>query len=85
MSPAHLKLGLGDMIEIDAAPEAIGLRSNVRVRIHRASGDRTSFDAAAAIEASLEVDTLKAGGMLPMILHRETNAHKTGKDQAGCY
>jgi hypothetical protein len=25
----------------------------------------------------LEVETLKAGGMLSMILHREMNAHKT--------
>ena len=76
MSPAHLKLGPGDTIEIDAAPEVIEPRSIVRIEIHRASGERASFDVAAAIETSLEVETLKAGGMLPMILHRETNAHK---------
>jgi aconitate hydratase len=76
MSPAHLKLGPGDMIEIDAAPEVIEPRSIVRIEIHRASGERASFDVTAAIETSLEVETLKAGGMLPMILHRETSAHK---------
>ena len=76
MSPAHLKLGPGDMIEIDAAPEVIEPRSIVRIRIHRASGAHASFDVAAAIETSLEVETLKAGGMLPMILHRQMSAHK---------
>jgi aconitate hydratase len=76
MSPARLKLGPGDTIEIDAAPELIEPRGIIRVLIHRASGARASFDVAAAIETSLGVETLKAGGMLPMILHREMNAHK---------
>jgi aconitate hydratase len=64
------------MIGIEAPLKRIEPRSNVRIRIHRASGQRASFDAAAAIETSLEVETLKAGGMLPMILHREMNAQR---------
>lgn len=75
MSPAHLKLGPGDTIEIGAAPEVIEPRSTVRIEIHRSSGERAFFEVAAAIETSLEAETLKAGGMLPMILHREMNAH----------
>jgi aconitate hydratase len=77
MSPARLKLGPGDMIEIDAPLEGIEPRGRVRIRIHRAYGECACFDVAAAIETSLEVETLKAGGMLPMILHRQMNAHKT--------
>jgi aconitate hydratase len=77
MSPAQLKLGPGDMVEIDAPLEKIEPRSSVHVEIRRASGERASFDVAAAIETSLEVETLKAGGMLPMILQREMNAHKS--------
>lgn len=76
MSPAHLELGPGDLIEIDAAPEEIGPRSIVRILIHRSSGECASYNVATAIETSLEVETLKAGGMLPMILHREMNTHR---------
>jgi aconitate hydratase len=81
MPPAQLKLGPKDMIEVDAPLEAIEPRSIVRIRIHRASGEHASFDATAAVETSLEVQTLKAGGMLPMILQREVNAHKADADK----
>jgi len=40
MSPAHLKLGPGDMIENEAPLEGIEPHSRVRIRIHRASGDK---------------------------------------------
>ena len=71
MSPADLRFNPGDMIEIDASVGAIAPRSVVRIQIHRASGEHASYKVAMAIETSLEVETLKAGGMLPMILHRE--------------
>jgi aconitate hydratase len=76
MSPTDLKLNAGNMIEIDAPTDGIEPRSSVRIRIQRASGESSSFSVTAAIETSLEIETLKAGGMLPMILHREINAHK---------
>jgi aconitate hydratase len=76
MSPADLKLSPGDMIEIDAPTDGIEARSSMRIRIQRVSGESSSFNVAAAIETSLEIETLKAGGMLPMILRREMNAHK---------
>jgi aconitate hydratase len=81
MSPARLQLGPGDTIEVEAPLEAIDPRSRIRIRIHRASGECACFDVIAAIETSLEVETLRAGGMLPMILHRAMDAHKNGSLQ----
>jgi aconitate hydratase len=48
MPPTHLKLGPGDMIEIEALLEGIEPRSRVRIRIHRASGVGASFGVAVA-------------------------------------
>ena len=38
--------------------------------IHRASGETETFDAAAAVETTLEVAILQTGGVLPLILNR---------------
>ncbi|WP_245425802.1 aconitate hydratase AcnA [Rhizobium sp. J15] len=66
--PASLKLAAGDVIEIAAEDHLVAPRSPVRVTIRRVGGDRISFAAAAAIETMAEVETLKAGGILPLIL-----------------
>lgn len=68
LRPEGLALRPGDLIAIDAAPEAIAPRTEIAVLILRADGGRESFTARAAIETSLEVDILKAGGILPLIL-----------------
>lgn len=44
MSPTHLKLNPGDMIEIDAPVDALAPHGIVRIRIHRASGERASHE-----------------------------------------
>ncbi len=79
-APARLGLEPGDRIEVEAEPAAIQPRGRVRVRIVRREGGATEeLDATAAIETSLEVEILKAGGILPLILRRELDAQRSGR------
>jgi aconitate hydratase len=69
-SPERLVLKPGDLIEIDASLDHVRPRGRVKVRVHRSAGASDIFQTTAAIETSLEVELLKIGGMLPMILQR---------------
>ncbi|RFB83170.1 aconitate hydratase 1 [Rhizobium leguminosarum bv. trifolii] len=66
--PASLKLTPDDLIEIAAEDHLVAPRSSVSVTIFRAGGGQISFAATAAIETTAEVEILKAGGILPLIL-----------------
>jgi aconitate hydratase len=68
-SPQELGLRPGDTLSIDAEPDRIYPRGSVPV-ITRTAGKAIRLEAVAAIETSLEIDILKAGGMLPFILGR---------------
>jgi aconitate hydratase len=68
--PQDLGLEVEDLIEIDAPPDAIRPRAEISVQITRKGKRLDSFIAASAIETGLESDTLRAGGLLPLILHR---------------
>ncbi|MBP2463664.1 MULTISPECIES: aconitate hydratase AcnA [unclassified Rhizobium] len=66
--PDALKLAPGDLIEINAHADRIEPRCPITVTIRRNGGGEASFTAIAAIETGAEVDILKAGGILPLIL-----------------
>jgi aconitate hydratase len=68
--PQDLGLEPEDLIEIDACPDAIHPRAEVNVQITRRGKQLDSFTAVCAIETRLECDTLRAGGLLPLILQR---------------
>ena len=70
VTPHSLSLTAGDRIEIDLDPARLSPRSLVRVTVRRASGEVETLDAIAAIETSLEVETLAKGGLMPLILDR---------------
>jgi len=68
--PQDLGLEPEDLIEIDACPDAIHPRTEVNVQITRRGKQFDTFTAICAIETGLESDTLRAGGLLPLILQR---------------
>ncbi|UZF91695.1 aconitate hydratase AcnA [Bosea sp. NBC_00550] len=68
--PGSLALVPGDTIEIEAAPDAIAPRGAVAARIHRAGGAVEPLPVRAAVETALECDTLRAGGIISLILGR---------------
>ena len=78
--PNDLHLRPGDQILIDADPAKIGPRGPVPVTIRRASGESETFMATAAIETGLEVEILRGGGIIPLILHRVINAEATSRE-----
>lgn len=73
-TPQSLALTVADRVGITLDPSRLEPRGPVRVAIHRASGRVEAFEATAAIETSLEVETLAKGGLMPLILDRATRA-----------
>ena len=70
VTPASLALRIEDHIEIDAPQESFTPRMPIPVRIVRKDELVVTFTATAAVETSLEVAQLRAGGIIPYILQR---------------
>lgn len=73
--PAHvssqsLNIQPGDVIEVLAPAETLTPRAVVPVRVLRVDGSVVDIEARAGVETQLEVDLLKAGGVIPTILER---------------
>ncbi|NTJ61804.1 aconitate hydratase AcnA [Agrobacterium rhizogenes] len=68
--PDELQICPGDTIRIGLNSGDLRPRAAVPIRIRRPDGKALEFEATAAIETDFEVDTLLAGGVLPMILRR---------------
>jgi aconitate hydratase len=78
IGPATLALVPGDRIEIDAQPDAVVPRGKVAVKIHRVNGATLVLDAIAAVETQLEVELLRDGGVIPLILRKTIAQHRQG-------
>ncbi|HEY6134950.1 MAG TPA: aconitate hydratase AcnA, partial [Rubrivivax sp.] len=74
-TPLALGLEAGDRIEVDAAPPDIAPRCTIPVRVVRTNGRVEHIDARAAIETQLEVELLRAGGVIPSTLARMVARH----------
>ncbi|GLC97637.1 hypothetical protein Tamer19_70460 [Cupriavidus sp. TA19] len=68
--PHTLDIRPGDKIHVEAPAHAIAPRCRVPIRIERASGAVDVIDATAAVETQLEVELLRRGGVIPLILHK---------------
>ncbi|MGF6233779.1 aconitate hydratase [Inquilinus ginsengisoli] len=68
--PAELELAPGDRLAIAADPDRLAPRAEVAVTLHRAAGGTEALPATAAIETTLEIEILRAGGIIPLILRR---------------
>lgn len=69
-TPETLGLSADATIIIEADPSSISPRAAIAVGIRHADGSLVSLDATAAIETHAEVEILRAGGVLPLILER---------------
>jgi aconitate hydratase len=61
---------------ITAEPSSIAPRGPVQVSVQRADGRMQSFDATAAVETQLEVELLRAGGVIPSTLQKRVQAYR---------
>ena len=75
IGPNTLALQPGDRILVDARAEDLRPRCAVRVEILRANGTRESLVTTAGVETQLEVELLKSGGVIPLILRQTVAAH----------
>lgn len=69
ITPKGLELSAGDEIEIIAPEDGLSPKASIPICIRRRAG-RFHFEAVAAIETTLEIETLRAGGVLPLIMKR---------------
>lgn len=69
-------LRAGDRLTVAAVPEAIRPGAGIGVTIHRREGGEVAFTATAAVETRLEVDLLRGGGVIPLILDRNASSTK---------
>ncbi len=69
--PERLRLRRGDLMEIAAEPVDVHARAEVPVVVHYADGRRTEITARVEVETELEVQLLRSGGIIPLILDRE--------------
>ena len=76
ISPHTLNLEPGDRIRVDAASSAMAPRCDVAVSILRQDGRVEAMTATAAIETQLEVELLRAGGVIPSTLQRMVKTHR---------
>lgn len=81
--PESLALAPGDVVEIAATPDAIAPRGTVPARIHRADGSVENLPLQAAVETALECETLRAGGIISLILGRLQDASASPFTAAG--
>ena len=73
-----LQLKPGDRLEIFAGATRLAPRASISVTIQRICGSAEDFRATAALDTGLEVQTLQAGGVIPLILGRFITASNFG-------
>ncbi|EUB99726.1 aconitate hydratase 1 [Rhizobium sp. CF080] len=70
VEPQMLGLRSGDFLTIHANPDMMSPRCDIPVAVRHTSGSSMIFKASAAVETNAEVEILRAGGILPLILKR---------------
>lgn len=75
VSPQTLQIRPGDQLDVQADAQRLSPRCKVRVQLRRQGGQMDTFEVMAAVETQLEVDLLRAGGVIPLILQQTLQAH----------
>jgi len=75
VSPQTLQIQPGDQLEVQADAQHLLPRCKVQVQLLRQGEQIDTFEAMAAVETQLEVDLLRAGGVIPLILQQTLQAH----------
>lgn len=70
LSEGPQRISASDRIELDIDAARLQPRCPVHVRVHRGDGTQEIVVASAAVETQLEIDFLRIGGVMPMILDR---------------
>lgn len=82
---AALRLQPGDRLEVAISAQELAPRMSLTVVLLRVDGTRTAIPMRVAVETELECETLRAGGMLPLILKRflpRQGIHPEGEERA---
>ena len=81
VSPAGLDIRPGDRMEVDVPPAALAPRVEITAVLARADGRKTELTCRAEVETALEIDQLRACGVISMLLGRFTK--ESGREAKG--
>ncbi|EXJ12600.1 aconitate hydratase AcnA [Nitrincola nitratireducens] len=70
LTPYSLDFAIGDRLKVCAPDHVLVCRGNVQVQILRLNGHVETINAILGIETQLEIELLRVGGVLPMILNQ---------------
>lgn len=73
------QLSPGDRLEIKAPESVLAVRADIPVILHSAYGQNQEFTARAAVETELDVQLLRAGGVIPSLLRRTIETARQGQ------
>lgn len=74
-APAELSLKPGDRIELNVPAAALAPQVEVTVTLAYADGRRVDLVCRAEVDTALEVDQLRAGGVIPLIMQDFVSSH----------
>jgi len=66
--PSTAGLRVADRVIIDCPAKDLTIRKRFQIEIDSGNGERRTVDVQADVETHQEIETLKAGGILPLIL-----------------
>jgi len=70
VTPNTLQLMPGDTVSIPAQPDQVAVRGKVIITITRLSGNVDQFETDIAVDTKMELELLKFGGVIPLILQK---------------
>jgi len=73
VTPNTLQLTPGDTVSIPVQPDQVAVRGKVVITITRLSGDVDQFETDIAVDTKMELELLKFGGVIPLILRKNLN------------
>jgi aconitate hydratase len=80
--PDTLRIACGDRITVKASADSLDVRASVPVTMVRRDGRKERFEGRAAVETRLELELLRHGGVMPMILKRALAEVRTAEQNA---
>jgi aconitate hydratase len=73
VTPNTLQMMIGDTVSIPAQQDHVTVRGKMLVKITRINGNVDEIETDIAVDTKMELDLLKFGGVIPLILKKNLN------------
>jgi aconitate hydratase len=73
VTPNTLQMMIGDTVSIPAQQDHVKVRGKMLIKITRVSGNIDEIETDIAVDTKMELELLKFGGVIPLILQNNLN------------